>query len=67
MNNFAIIGNSHLSQFDNPHMKTIYGYGASILGLWNENSVLQLKKHILDYQKNNKNDILVFFLCQTDI
>ena len=67
MNNFAIIGNSHLSQFDNPHMKTIYGYGASILGLWNENSVLQLKKHILDYQKNNKNDILVFFLGQTDI
>ena len=35
MNNFAIIGNSHLSQFDNPLMKTIYGYGASIFGtIW---------------------------------
>lgn len=65
--NFCLIGNSHTSQFDNPKLNIIYGYGASICGLYNENSVLQFKNKILDFQKNNPEKILVFFLGQSDI
>lgn len=66
--NFCLIGNSHLSQFgDNEIMEKLYGYGASICGLWNENSVLKLKDKILDYQYNNPYSTLVFFLGQSDI
>ena len=59
MSKLAIIGNSHLSQFvvNNDKLNKIYGYGASICGLWNENSKLKLKEQILNYQSS-----LNFFL-----
>ena len=66
-NNIAIIGNSHIDQFDSKNFDYIYGYGASILGLLNENSHLRLKDKILEYQKINPHKILIFFLGQTDI
>ena len=47
---FCLIGNSHTDQFKNPELKILYGYGASICGLYNENSVLKLKEKILNYQ-----------------
>jgi hypothetical protein len=64
---FCLIGNSHISQFDNSNLKYLYGYGASICGLYNENSVLQLKTKILHYQNENSNKTLVFFLGQSDM
>jgi hypothetical protein len=63
---FCIIGNSHVSQF-NYKMNTIYGYGASICGLWNDNSVTKLKEKILVYQKENPKKTLIFFLGQSDV
>jgi hypothetical protein len=65
-NNLCIIGNSHISQFDS-NLNNIYGWGASIFGLYNENSFLKLKEQILSYQASNPGKILVFFLGQTDI
>lgn len=65
--NFCIIGNSHTSQFDNAEMNVLYGYGASICGLYNEKSVLQMKTKILQYQAQSPEKTLVFFLGQTDI
>lgn len=69
MSKLAIIGNSHLSQFvvNNDKLNKIYGYGASICGLWNENSKLKLKEQILNYQSSNKDKTLIFFLGQSDI
>jgi hypothetical protein len=65
---FCLIGNSHTLQFDEIIlMDNIEAYGASIFGLFNENSVLKLKDSILNYQNNNPNKTLVFFLGQTDI
>lgn len=64
---FCLIGNSHTSQFDNPNMNILYGYGASICGLYNQNSILQLKQKILDYQSLNPEKTLIFFLGQSDI
>uniref|UniRef100_A0A6C0DJG7 SGNH hydrolase-type esterase domain-containing protein n=1 Tax=viral metagenome TaxID=1070528 RepID=A0A6C0DJG7_9ZZZZ len=64
---FCLIGNSHTTQFDNPNMNILYGYGASICGLYNENSVLKLKQQILDYQNQNQDKTLIFFLGQSDI
>lgn len=64
---FCLIGNSHISQFDNSKLNAIYGYGASICGLYNEKSVLRLKESILEYQKNNPEKTLVFFLGQSDL
>ena len=67
-NKICLIGNSHTSQFDENNLTDVlYGYGASIFGLLNENSVLRLKDEILNYQKNHPEKILVFFLGQTDI
>ena len=37
-NNLCIIGNSHISQFDS-NLNNIYGWGASIFGLYNENYI----------------------------
>ena len=59
-NNLCIIGNSHISQFDS-NLNNIYGWGASIFGLYNENSVLKLKNQILSYQASHPEKILVFF------
>lgn len=64
---FCLIGNSHTSQFDNNDMNILFGYGASICGLYNHKSVLQLKTNILDYQTNNPDKTLVFFLGQCDV
>jgi hypothetical protein len=64
---FCIIGNSHLSQFSNKNLNIIYGYGASICGLYNNNSTLNLKQNILNYQEQNPEKHLVFFLGQSDI
>ena len=69
---FCLIGNSHISQFikhgdDANLMDILYGYGASICGLFNQNSYLQLSKQILNYQSNYPNKTLVFFLGQSDI
>ena len=50
-NKFCIVANSHGSQFDKPKLNLLYGYGASICGLYNDNSILQLKNNILNYQK----------------
>jgi hypothetical protein len=67
-NKFCLIGNSHTSQFDESEkLDILYGYGASIGGLLNENSYLRLKDTILNYQKENPNKIFIFFLGQTDI
>ena len=66
-NQFCLIGNSHISQFNNLEMTTLYGYGASICGLYNENSKLQMKYKILDYQEKNPDRTLIFFLGQSDI
>ena len=66
-NKFCLIGNSHTSQFDYPKLEILYGYGASICGLYNENSVLKLKEKILNYQHLNPDKYLVFFLGQSDI
>ena len=66
-NKFCLIGNSHTSQFDNPNMNILYGYGASICGLYNENSSLKLKQQILDYQYTNPEKTLIFFLGQSDV
>lgn len=67
-NNFCLIGNSHTSQFSEDKLIDIlYGYGASICGLSNKNSVLKLSDRILEYQQNNPSKVLVFFLGQTDI
>ena len=71
MGKFCLIGNSHISQFNiniNDNLIDIlYGYGASICGLWNENSKLKLQNQILNYQKMYPDKILIFFLGQTDI
>ena len=68
MNKICLIGNSHTSQFDETkNMDILYGYGASIFGLLNDNSRLKLKDDILKYQKNNPDKTLIFFLGQTDI
>jgi hypothetical protein len=64
---FCIIGNSHTGQFNNPKLNVLWGYGASICGLYNENSILQLKQKILNYQDQNPDKTLVFFLGQSDI
>lgn len=67
-NRFCLIGNSHTDQFDeNKLIDILYGYGASICGLLNKNSVLKLSDRILEYQQKNPTKILVFFLGQTDI
>jgi hypothetical protein len=66
-NKFCLIGNSHTSQFNNPNLNVLYGYGASICGLYNENSTLKLKERILDYQYLNPEKTLVFFLGQSDV
>jgi len=67
MRDFCLIGNSHTSQFDSNNLKKLYGYGASIFGLLNENSSLKLKEQILQYQHLNPKTTLIFFLGQTDI
>ena len=64
---FCLIGNSHVSQFDNPRLNILYGYGASICGLYNEYSTLKLKDRILSYQALNPGKHLVFFLGQSDV
>lgn len=66
-NKFCLIGNSHTSQFNNTNLNILHGYGASICGLYNENSTLKLKERILDYQDLNPEKILVFFLGQSDV
>ena len=60
-NKFILIGNSHTDQFKNPNMSILYGYGASICGLVNDNSILKLKEKILNYQNTNKDKTLIFF------
>ena len=64
---FCLIGNSHASQFNNDKLCVLYGYGASICGLYNDNSVLKLKEKILEYQQTHPEKYLVFFLGQSDI
>ena len=66
-NKFCLVGNSHTSQFNYQKLEILYGYGASICGLYNENSVLKLKEKILNYQYLNPDKYLVFFLGQSDI
>jgi len=66
-NKFCLIGNSHTSQFNNHNLCVLYGYGASICGLYNENSVLKLKEKIMEYQRIHPDKYLVFFLGQSDI
>jgi len=66
-NKFCLIGNSHISQFNNTNLNVLYGYGASICGLYNDNSRLKLKEQILDYQHFNPEKTLVFFLGQSDV
>lgn len=72
----CFIGNSHIDQFKENinltiypdiEIEKIYAIGASIKGLVNENSRLQLKEQILNYQKQNPTSILLFFLGQVDI
>jgi hypothetical protein len=75
MKNLCFIGNSHLSQFSLDKLnvqgfltcQVIYCTGASIKGLCNPDSKLQLKKQILDFQNLNPDYTLVFFLGQVDI
>ncbi len=76
MKRICFIGNSHIDQFKEningglyPNVKIdkIYSVGASIKGLVNGNSTLQLKEKILDYQNENSEAILLFFLGQVDI
>jgi hypothetical protein len=66
---FCFIGNSHLDQFNlhNSGHDFIYAMGASIKGLVNPNSKLQLKDKINNYKTSNPNSILVFCLGQVDI
>jgi hypothetical protein len=59
---FCLIGNSHTDQFNNPELQILYGYGASICGLYNENSILKFKEKILNFQDLNPDKYLVFFL-----
>jgi hypothetical protein len=66
-NNFCIISNSHADQFDNQNLNILHCYGASIDGLHDDYSPLQLKKTILDYQDSNPEKKLLFFLGQSDI
>jgi hypothetical protein len=66
-NKFCIIGNSHIDQFNNNKLNILYGYGASICGLYNINSTLKLKDNILNYQNLNPEKKMVFFLGQSDI
>jgi hypothetical protein len=75
MKKLCFIGNSHLSQFSLDKQndtgvltcQSIYCMGASIKGLCNPESKLQLKKQILDFQNCNPDYTLVFFLGQVDI
>jgi hypothetical protein len=66
---FCFIGNSHLDQFNlkNSGHDYIYCRGASIKGLVNTNSKLQLKNKINAYKSLNPDSILVFCLGQVDI
>jgi len=60
---YCFIGNSHVGSL-NTHLienaENLYCLGASILGLTNTNSKLQLKEKILDFQNNYPNSILIF-------
>lgn len=70
MKKLCLIGNSHTSQFNAENLSfidIIYCNGASIKGLVNENSKLQLKRQILKYEEVNPESILLFFLGQVDI
>lgn len=67
INKFCVVGNSHLNQFDDGPYHRLYGYGASICGLTNENSTLKLKQKVLEYQQENPDKTLVFFLGQSDV
>jgi hypothetical protein len=75
VNACCFIGNSHVDQFNidsflsntSGRIDKLYCMGASIKGLANPNSVLQLKPMILDYQSKNPSSRLMFFLGQVDI
>lgn len=68
----CFIGNSHIDQFHLDKQYTnifnaIYCMGASIKGLTNPQSKLQLSSLIDNFQDNNKDYSFVFFLGQVDI
>jgi hypothetical protein len=69
----CFIGNSHLDQFKIEYLNTndqidrLYSVGASLKGLYNPNSKLQLNEQIQQYSFENPEAILVFFLGQVDI
>jgi hypothetical protein len=69
----CFIGNSHVDMFSHsnifPNTITKKCIGASIKGLVNENSTLQLKNQIFEFQndKSFEDYTLVFFLGQVDI
>lgn len=68
----CLIGNSHIGQFNSNDYKDInvdklYSLGASIKGLTNSSSKLKLGEKIINYQNNNPNTILYFFLGQVDV
>ena len=70
----TFIGNSHVAQLNVPKMTNdIYSIdainsgGASIKGLLNPNSKLQLSKRIDDHYNKNKQNIFIYFLGQVDV
>jgi hypothetical protein len=65
---YCFIGNSHLGQFhDSGSVRKLYKMGASIKGLVNPNSKLQLREDIQSVIQTSPNTTLVFFLGQVDI
>lgn len=70
MDSLCFIGNSHINQFNLKNFKNIhilYEMGASIKGLTNPNSKLQMAEKIRLFSENNPNTTLLFFLGQVDV
>lgn len=69
----CFIGNSHISQFNlnkyngDFNIHSIYCLGASIKGLTNTHSKLQLNKQIDEYYNKHPHSTLIYFLGQVDI
>ena len=69
----CFISNSHINQFNlnkykGPYnINRIYSSGASIKGLTNPDSKLQLNKAIDEYYNKNTQSILIYFLGQVDV
>jgi hypothetical protein len=65
---YCFIGNSHLDQFHvSNSVHKLYKTGASIKGLVNPTSKLQLREDIQYFLNSHPNTTLVFFLGQVDI